>query len=112
VVFVLFLSFSSSFFLFIIRETIQTYKVSQESATIVTFLISAVLHEYFMSMVFRLFRPYFFGMQLTQLPLIFFARMLKGTRFGNVFFWFGMTLGPPMLAVWYSREFFLMKTLT
>jgi len=91
-------------------ESIQSYKVSQESATILTFVLSAVFHEYFMSMIFRLFRPYFFGLQLTQLPLIFFGRMLKGTRIGNIFFWWCMILGPPMLAVWYSREYFLMNS--
>ena len=55
------------------------------------------------------FRPWLFFFQMGQIPLIYISNLpaLKHNRFGNHFFWFGMVLGPPLLSLLYSREFYL-----
>eukprot|EP00744_Colponema_vietnamica_P004820 GILI01007140.1.p1 GENE.GILI01007140.1~~GILI01007140.1.p1 ORF type:complete len:447 (-),score=126.18 GILI01007140.1:244-1584(-) len=85
-------------------ETIQEYKVSKTSATVMTFFFSACLHELLLAAVFRMIRPYLFGLMMLQIPLIYLGRLFKGTRGGNLFFWFSLILGHPLLSVLYGRE--------
>ncbi|KAI8922735.1 MBOAT, membrane-bound O-acyltransferase family-domain-containing protein [Entophlyctis helioformis] len=88
-------------------EGISTYKLSKNDATLLTFFLSACLHELVLLVIGRRLRFYFFGLQMFQIPLIYFARIpavRKQRLFGNLLFWFGMFLGPPLLAVAYLRE--------
>jgi hypothetical protein len=116
---------SSLFFFFI--KSINNYKMSKVPATFITFLFSSILHEYFMAVLSRVFRPYLFFLQMLQLPLIYGGRYVKGTRLGNLFFWYSIVvrrkvfrlcslfsqsnwiqLGPPLLGVLYTREYYLL----
>ncbi|KAK2590318.1 Sterol O-acyltransferase 2 (Sterol-ester synthase 2) [Conoideocrella luteorostrata] len=65
-------------------------------ATIITFLISAVMHEIVMACISKKIRGYGFVCQMMQLPIV----MLQKTKFirgrqtlNNVFFWISMILG-------------------
>jgi len=93
-------------------ESIKSYKVSTPNASVITFLFSSIVHEYFMSVALKVYRPWLFIFQMTQLPLIFIGRhpLIKGQRLGNFIFWIGMLIGPPLLSVLYCREFFLQQT--
>jgi sterol O-acyltransferase len=90
-------------------ESINNYKMSQTNATLLTFLFSSIVHEFFMTFALRIFRPWLFLFQMSQLPLIYLFRVpwLKNNRFNNHFFWFGMILGPPLISLLYAREFYI-----
>jgi len=87
-------------------ESMETYRLSKNSATHVTFLFSSLLHELFMILCFRMFRPWLFAMQMAQIPLIILGRDLKGTRLGNFMFWFAILLGIPLISILYCREYY------
>ncbi|KAI9364407.1 MBOAT, membrane-bound O-acyltransferase family-domain-containing protein [Zopfochytrium polystomum] len=88
-------------------ETIASLKMSKQNATLLTFFVSSCFHEVVMAVTGKRIRMYLFGLQMFQIPLIYFARIpfvRKQKTFGNALFWFGMFLGPPLLGVAYSRE--------
>jgi len=91
-------------------ESINSYKMSKNNATMITFLFSSIVHEFFMGFTLRLFRPWLFVLQMSQLPMIYAMRhpLIKDNRFSNHFFWFGMILGPPLLSLLYAREYYMM----
>jgi sterol O-acyltransferase len=81
--------------------------MSKKNATILTFLLSALLHELVIVVSGGRIRGYFFILQMLQIPLTAILRMpllRKNPLIGNAFFWFGMYLGQPILAVAYLRE--------
>ncbi|TDH73521.1 uncharacterized protein CCR75_007033 [Bremia lactucae] len=86
-------------------ETLDTYKISKVNATVVTFFMSAALHECVFILMFRSVKMYFFTLQMVQLVIIVYGRGLRGTRLGNMTFWLGMIFGLPLQAVIYSREY-------
>ncbi|KAJ3410497.1 hypothetical protein HDV05_003687 [Chytridiales sp. JEL 0842] len=91
-------------------ESISAYKLSKQNATMLTFFVSSCFHELVMAVTGKRVRMYLFMFQMLQIPLIYIARIpfiKKQKTFGNVFFWFGMCLGPPLLAVLYCREHYL-----
>jgi sterol O-acyltransferase len=85
-------------------ETFTHMGFSRNLATIVTFLFSSLLHEMVLTVVFRTFAPWLILLQMGQLPMIWVGRRIKKTRFGNVFFWWGILTGIPLLFVLYCRE--------
>uniref|UniRef100_A0A6B2LFZ6 Diacylglycerol O-acyltransferase n=1 Tax=Arcella intermedia TaxID=1963864 RepID=A0A6B2LFZ6_9EUKA len=87
-------------------ESMQTYKFSKSNATHLTFLFSSFLHEGYMILCFRMFRPWLFALQMAQIPLIILGRDLKGTRLGNLMFWFAILVGVPLISVLYCREYY------
>eukprot|EP01087_Luapelamoeba_hula_P021272 TRINITY_DN7403_c0_g1_i2.p1 TRINITY_DN7403_c0_g1~~TRINITY_DN7403_c0_g1_i2.p1 ORF type:complete len:382 (-),score=33.56 TRINITY_DN7403_c0_g1_i2:120-1265(-) len=78
------------------------------TATLLTFLLSSLVHELVLTTMSRVFRPWMFVLQMAQVPLIYLGRNLKGTRAGNFTFWAGMLFGPPLLCLLYSREYMLL----
>jgi hypothetical protein len=38
-----------------------------------------------------------------QIPLFFMTKWMKGYKFGNYFFWFGLIIGPSFIAACYIR---------
>jgi hypothetical protein len=40
---------------------------------------------------------------LGQIPLFWLTKRMKDTKMGNYFFWFGLTLGPPLIICLYLR---------
>jgi len=85
-------------------ECQNRYGMSKFTSGMVTFLFSAVAHELFFIVVFKLFRLYFLTLMMLQLPLIIFGEGVKDTLLGNFIFWQGIVLGIPMQVVLYARE--------
>ncbi|KAK5131193.1 hypothetical protein LTR08_001218 [Meristemomyces frigidus] len=86
------------------HSSISTFHLSRNAATFVTFLLSALVHEMVMALLFKKVRGYLFWMQLLQMPLVAFSRskLLKGrVVLGNVTFWLGLFVGPSFLTSLY-----------
>lgn len=86
------------------HSSISTFHLSRNAATFVTFLLSALVHEMCMAVMFKKVRGYLFWMQLLQMPLVAFSRsrLLKGrVVLGNVIFWMGLFVGPSFLTSLY-----------
>lgn len=86
------------------QSSISAFRLSKTGATFVTFLLSALVHEMCMAVLFRKVRGYLFTMQLLQMPLV----MISKTKFlrdqvilGNVVFWVGLFIGPSLLTSLY-----------
>ncbi|KAJ5988296.1 Sterol O-acyltransferase ACAT/DAG/ARE [Penicillium waksmanii] len=82
------------------HSSISTFDLSRVSASLVTFFLSACVHELIMLCIFRRLRGYLLILQMSQLPLVSLSR----TRFmrdrqlvGNVVFWLGIFMGPSFL---------------
>ncbi len=88
-------------------ECIKRYNMSKNMARFCTFFFSAALHEYCLSMIFKMIRPILLGLMILQIPLIVIGkRYLKHTTFGNYFFWFSIVFGISLLFVLYNREYY------
>lgn len=86
------------------HSSISTFHLSRNAATFFTFLLSALVHEMIMAIMFKKLRGYLFWMQLAQMPLILFSRskLMKGrVVLGNVIFWVGLFIGPSFLTSLY-----------
>jgi sterol O-acyltransferase len=82
------------------NSSISSFQLSKGTATFVTFLLSACVHELLMLVLFKKVRGYLFAMQLMQLPLVSLSRtrLLKGRKIlGNLVFWFGLFVGPSII---------------
>ncbi|KAK9472270.1 membrane bound O-acyl transferase [Dipodascopsis tothii] len=94
--------------LFLLRHvyhsSISAFQLSRPAATIMTFLLSSVVHELVMFVIFRKLRGYLLLLQMCQLPLVWVSkrRWLAHRRtLGNVFFWFGIYTGPSLMCSLY-----------
>ncbi|TIA87734.1 hypothetical protein E3P99_03020 [Wallemia hederae] len=56
-------------------SSLSTYKISKQSATLLTFLLSALVHELVMAVVTKKIRMYLFVLQMAQLPMIAIGRL-------------------------------------
>lgn len=86
------------------HSSISTFHVSKKSATLITFALSACIHELFMLCIFNKLRGYLFALQLAQVPLVALSRskLLKGHNvLGNIIFWFGLFWGPSLITTLY-----------
>jgi sterol O-acyltransferase len=86
------------------HSSISTFQLSKGTATFITFLLSACVHELVMWCLFKKVRGYLIAMQLMQLPLVSLSRtkLLRGrTVLGNVFFWLGIFVGPSLITSLY-----------
>ncbi|TMW66401.1 hypothetical protein Poli38472_004166 [Pythium oligandrum] len=86
-------------------ESLEKYKLSRHNATMLTFFVSAAVHECVFVIIFRTVKLYFFVLQMLQVVIIMYGRDLKGSRLGNYIFWIGILLGLPLQAVLYCREY-------
>jgi len=80
-------------------------------ALYITFFFSALLHELVLIGMFRMIRPYLLVMMMTQIPLIYLGNLplfRNIPRLGNLSFWFGLGVGPSILAILYTREYLLL----
>lgn len=86
------------------NSSISTFHLSKSIATLVTFLLSAMVHELLMFVLFKKVRGYLFAMQLMQVPLASLSKtsVMKGRPIlGNLFFWFGLFVGPAIITSLY-----------
>jgi len=72
-----------------------------------TFLVSAVLHEYLFTLGFKSLEVYFALAMLVQVPLILLSRVIPSARWGNVLMWLSLFTGQPMLELLYVRQYAL-----
>lgn len=85
------------------HSSISAFQISRSSATAITFLLSACVHELVMWCIFKKLRGYLMGAQLLQLPLMEVSRRyMKGQDLlGNIIFWVGLFTG----WVWVNNHF-------
>ncbi|KAK3703072.1 Sterol O-acyltransferase 2 (Sterol-ester synthase 2) [Vermiconidia calcicola] len=86
------------------HSSISTFHLSRNAATFVTFLLSALVHEMLMALLFKKVRGYLFWSQLLQLPMVMMSKsklMRDRAILGNVIFWMGMFVGPSFLTSLY-----------
>jgi len=77
-------------------------------ASTVVFLLSAILHEYAVSIPLQMFKAYaFLGMAL-QVPLMeisSFAQRHMGNKAGNIIVWMSLIIGQPLALLMYYHDF-------
>lgn len=85
-------------------EFYNNYNLSINTSKIITFLFSAVLHEFSICVILRLVYPFLFVLMIFQLPVIYFTKKyMKNTTFGNYFFWFSIILGVNLIFIVYNQ---------
>lgn len=86
------------------HSSISTFKISKTNATLMTFFLSACIHELVMWCLFKKLRGYLLILQMSQLPLVQLSRsrFLRGrATLGNLIFWIGIFTGPSLLCSLY-----------
>lgn len=86
------------------HSSMSALQLNKNQATLMTFFLSAVVHEMAMYVLFKRFRVYLFFLQMNQLPLVALSNsrfLRKRTVLGNIFFWVGICTGPSMLCSLY-----------
>lgn len=79
-------------------------RVDKHTATLITFFLSACVHELLMWCIFKKLRGYLLAMQMFQLPLVRLSRTrwLRDKKvLGNAIFWTGILTGPSLLCSLY-----------
>ncbi len=84
-------------------ELMVRWKFNKMKAQLITFIFSAVLHEFLLAIIFRIIRPIFLGFIVGQVPLIYLTKFMAGKKSGSYLFWFGIILGPSLIIVCYLR---------
>ncbi|KAH6985611.1 MBOAT, membrane-bound O-acyltransferase family-domain-containing protein [Ilyonectria sp. MPI-CAGE-AT-0026] len=86
------------------HSSISSLKVKKHTATLITFFLSACVHELVMWCLFKKLRGYLLVLQMCQLPLVRLSRTkwLSGRKtLGNLIFWLGIFTGPSLLCSLY-----------
>ncbi|KAL2132365.1 hypothetical protein VTI74DRAFT_3906 [Chaetomium olivicolor] len=86
------------------HSSISAMKVDKHTATLITFFLSACVHELVMWCIFKKLRGYLLFLQMCQLPLVRLSRtkwLRNRARLGNVLFWLGIFTGPSILCSLY-----------
>ncbi|KAL5604289.1 hypothetical protein BROUX41_002262 [Berkeleyomyces rouxiae] len=93
---------------FLLRHVYHSSQASMNidryTAAIITFFLSACVHELVMWCLFKKLRGYLLIMQMCQIPLVSLtrSRFLKGRKtLGNLIFWLGIFTGPSLLGSLY-----------
>jgi diacylglycerol O-acyltransferase-1 len=91
----------------IYHDWMHVVKGTRPMATFITFLISAVLHEFVIAIGLGMFRPILSGMMVLQIGLIWFSKhsIFKGTQVGNVIMWMTVFIGQPLVELAYCYEY-------
>lgn len=86
------------------QGSISSLRVGRPTATLMTFFLSACVHELLMWCIFKKLRGYLLALQMCQLPLVRLGRTrwLRGRKvLGNAIFWTGILTGPSLLCSLY-----------
>ncbi|KAK3305318.1 MBOAT, membrane-bound O-acyltransferase family-domain-containing protein [Chaetomium strumarium] len=86
------------------HSSISAMRVDKHTATLITFFLSACVHELVMWCIFKKLRGYLLFLQMCQLPLVRLSRtkwLRNRPRLGNVIFWLGIFTGPSILCSLY-----------
>lgn len=82
------------------------FKESKPAAAIVVFTISALFHEFILSISLRFFYPVLLTMFLGVGCMLMFLRSQKQTTFGNIMVWISLAVGNGVLFSFYTLEYF------
>ncbi|KAK4200797.1 MBOAT, membrane-bound O-acyltransferase family-domain-containing protein [Triangularia verruculosa] len=86
------------------HSSISAFKVNRHTATLITFGLSACVHELVMWCIFKKLRGYLLVLQMCQLPLVRLSRtkwLKNRATLGNMIFWLGIFTGPSVLCSLY-----------
>ncbi|OTA70296.1 MBOAT-domain-containing protein [Hypoxylon sp. EC38] len=86
------------------HSSISSMRVNKHTATLITFFLSACVHELIMWCIFKKLRGYLLILQMCQLPLVKMSRtkwLRNQKTLGNIFFWIGIFTGPSLLCSLY-----------
>lgn len=86
------------------HSSMSFLSLSKSQATLMTFVISAIVHELAMYVLFKKLRFYLFFFQMCQLPLVAISKtkfFKDKTIINNVFFWVGICTGPSVMCTLY-----------
>ncbi|BFZ58640.1 Sterol O-acyltransferase 2 (Sterol-ester synthase 2) [Savitreella phatthalungensis] len=86
------------------HSSISALQLRKEQATLVTFVLSSLVHELVMACMTKKIRLYFVFIQMLQIPIIMISRskfFRHRTTLGNSFFWFSLMTGPPLICLVY-----------
>ena len=80
---------------------------SRNTAMLLTFAVSAIVHEYILCYTFGFFYPVLMIMfGCVGVFFIWLTKLYKGSRGWNIFMWFMLMVGQGSLLVLYSREWY------
>ena len=86
------------------HSSISAFDVNKQLAAIITFLLSSLVHELVMYVIFGTLRGYLLLFQMSQIPLIIMSRskFMKDKKvLGNIICWFGFISGPSIICTLY-----------
>ncbi|KAI1092645.1 MBOAT family protein [Rostrohypoxylon terebratum] len=86
------------------HSSISSMRVNKHTATLITFFLSACVHELVMWCIFKKLRGYLLFLQMCQLPLVRLSRtkwLRNQKTIGNMIFWIGIFTGPSLLCSLY-----------
>ncbi|KAI5860133.1 MBOAT family protein [Durotheca rogersii] len=86
------------------HSSISSMRVNKHTATLITFFLSACIHELVMWCIFKKLRGYLLMLQMFQLPLVRLSRtkwLRDQKTLGNAIFWVGIFTGPSLLCSLY-----------
>ncbi|KAJ4302543.1 Sterol O-acyltransferase 2 (Sterol-ester synthase 2) [Collariella sp. IMI 366227] len=86
------------------HSSISAMKVDKQTATLITFFLSACIHELVMWCIFKKLRGYLLVIQMFQLPLVKLSRtkyLRNRSTLGNMFFWLGTFMAPSIICSLY-----------
>lgn len=81
---------------------------SKQFASSTVFFLSAILHEYLLSVPLKMFKPWAFLGMFGQIPLIFLSRQAErmfGAQLGNLVMWSSLILGHPLAIMMYYHDY-------
>ncbi|CAD8111043.1 unnamed protein product [Paramecium sonneborni] len=84
-------------------ELIFEFGFGVRKAQLATFLFSAMLHEYTLAVSLKQITPIMVMFMMIQIPVMLCTKRIKGTKFGNLFFWWGIIQGLPLILNLYLR---------
>ncbi|RLV90151.1 Sterol O-acyltransferase 2 [Spathaspora sp. JA1] len=86
------------------HSSISSFKLNKYSATLFTFILSSLIHELVMYVIFGNLRGYLLFFQMSQLPMQLIAQLkfFKSRRLlGNILCWVGFISGPSIICTLY-----------
>ncbi|AET37854.1 sterol acyltransferase Ecym_2101 [Eremothecium cymbalariae DBVPG len=86
------------------HSSLSAFYMSKTQATLITFILSALVHELAMYVIFGRLRFYLFLLQMAQIPLMAVnnSKLLRNKRIlRNVIFWFGICTAPSLVCTIY-----------
>jgi len=81
---------------------------SKQFASSTVFFLSAILHEYLLSVPLKMFKPWAFLGMFGQIPLIILSRKAEkmfGSQLGNLVMWASLILGHPLAIMMYYHDY-------